>query len=64
MEREMYQHLNESFNQSNTHVRLTEFPIYGEFVNPGTKKKIIKKCWLCKVLPELIFFFNFVKIFN
>jgi len=35
MEREMQQRLNEPLNYQSGHVRLTEFPVYGEFVNPG-----------------------------
>jgi len=35
MEREMQQRLSEPLYQPNLNVRLSEFPIYGEFVNPG-----------------------------
>jgi len=35
MEREMQQRLTEPLNYPSGHVRLTEFPVYGEFVNPG-----------------------------
>jgi len=34
MEKEMQQRLSEPISTS-SHVRLTEFPIYGEFLNPG-----------------------------